>query len=261
MKKTLIALTLVACLLLSLCCVSTAEEAPVLLAYFTFDDAENLGADASANGNNLVKAVNPDGIKAVEGKFGGAVYFGGASGLLAQDDANNDFIDTYAGKSITVSFYAKVDIENARTGNSRVIDEGINGSDLGFTMLVNTNKAEDGTASVFAIMKVGGSDWWGSASNAEGDPADWHHYVMVYDSDACLVTTFVDDVKIAEVYADEEEKISSDFTFCVGGNWAQWDWFMGGNFDVVCEGFTGSVDEVKVIGGAVYDMAAIEALK
>lgn len=254
MKRTLIALTIVLCLLTG--CIASAE-APALLAYYSFDDAANLGADASGNGNDLVKSVNPDGIRAVEGKNGGAVYFGGSSGLLAQDSANNDFVDTYTGKSLTVSFYAKVDVENAGTGNARVVDEGINGCDAGFTVLVNTNKSGDGSASLYSIMKTGSSDWWSSYSGVGGDAAAWHHYVMVYDSDAALVSTFVDDVKIAEVNASAEEPLTSDYTFCVGGNWSQWDWFNGGNRDVAAEGFTGSVDEVKILGGAVYDMEVI----
>ena len=111
MKKLLgiLALAMCVCLLAGVC---MAEETPALLAHYTFDDAANLGADASGNGNDLVRAVNPDGIQAVAGVNGGAVYFGGSSGLLARDDANNDFIDTYTGKSLTVSYWAKVDLDN-----------------------------------------------------------------------------------------------------------------------------------------------------
>ncbi len=262
MKNLFKLLALLVCLAMVVPMAALAEEAaPALLAYYTFDDAENLGADASGNGNDLTRVINPDGIQAVEGYANGAVYFGGASGLAATDDANNDFMDTYEGKSFTVSFYAKVDLEKAHTGNSRVVDQGINGSDEGFTVLVNKAVAEDGTVSLFSISKVGGSDWWGSASAVSEAPDGWHHYVMVYDSENSLVTTFVDGVKIAEVYADEDEKISSAFTFCVGGNWAQWDWFNGGNREVVAEGFSGSVDEVKVFAGAVYDIEAIVAAK
>ena len=256
MKK--LALILALALALSLVCVHAEEAAaPALLAYFTFDDAENLGADASGNGNDLVKAINPDGIQAVEGVKGGAAYFGGTSGLLAKDDANNDFMDTYEGKAFTVSFWAKVDIENARTGNSRAVDHGINGSDFGFTVLVNKNVAEDGTVTLFSISQVGGSDWWSSASNVSGDPAEWHQYTMVYDPEANLVVTFVDGERIKEVYADEDERIACDFTFCVGGDWAQWDWFNGGNHEVTAEGFIGAIDEVKIFAGAVYDFDII----
>lgn len=257
MKKVSLVLALALALSMILTCAFAEEVAPTLLAHYTFDDAENLGADASGNGNDLVKAVNPDGIQAVEGCKGGAVYFGGSSGLLAQDDSNNDFIDTYEGKSLTVSFWAKVDLENAREGNSRVVDHGINGSDEGFTTLVNKSVAEDGTVSVYSISKTGGSDWWGSASNVAENPGDWHHYVMVYDAENSMVVTFVDGERMQEVYADEEETIASPFTFCIGGSWAQWDWFNGGNGEVTAEGFVGAVDEVKIFAGPVYDMEII----
>ena len=257
MKKVSLVLSILLAFALFASCVTAEEAGPALLAYFTFDDAENLGADASGNGNDLVKAINPDGIKAVEGISGGAVYFSGSSGLVAYDDSNNDFIDVYAqtGRDVTVSFYAKIDADNARFGgNSRAVDCGINGSDEGFTILVNANKAEDGTVSVFSISKVGGSDWWSSASAVENDPEGWHHYVMVYDSENEKVVTFVDGIQIQEVYADSEEKIAGSFTFCVGGNWAQWDWYNGGNHDVTMEGFIGAIDELKIYAGAVYDV-------
>lgn len=259
MKKVSLFLALMLALSLVVTC-AVAEEV-TLLAYYTFDDAENLGADASGNKNDLVRAINPDGISAVEGHEGGAVAFAGASGLLAFDDSNNDFIDTYTGKGLTVSAWIKVDLDNAIVGNARAISNGIQGSDEGFVMLVNKSVAEDGTVGLYSISKFGGSNWGESASAVEGDLADWHHYVMVYDCDAELVTTFVDGVKIKEVYADSAEVLPSAFTFCVGGSWAQWDWFNGGNLDVTAEGFVGAVDEVKIIAGAVYDMDAIAAAK
>ncbi len=260
MKKTLIALLLALCLLVP-CAVAEEAAEPTLLAYYTFDDAANLGADASAKGNHLVRAINPDGIQAVEGHVGGAVYFGGASGLAAADDANNDLIDTCGVKSLTISFWAKADVTKVANGAQyRVVDEGINGSAEGFTTVIGSNVAEDGTVSLFNIAVAGGTDWWSGYGAVQGDPADWHHYVMVLDNDACTLTTYIDGVKCAEVYA-EDETIASAFTFCVGGNWAQWDWFNNGNRDVTAQGFIGSVDEVKVIAGAVHDIAAIEAMK
>ena len=261
MKKVSLILAVLMVFALTVSCAVAEEAAPTLLAHYTFDDAANLGVDISGNGNDLVKAVNPDGIKAVEGVKGGAAYFGGTSGLIAFDDANNDFIDLYAqtGRALTVSFYAKIDAEKAVIGgNARALSAGIQGSDEGFVVLVNTNKAEDGALSVFSISKIGGSDWWSSASAVEADPEGWHHYVMVYDAENEKVVTFVDGVQKAEVYADSEEAIASGFTFCVGGSWAQWDWFNGGNHDATSEGFAGAVDEVKVFAGAVYGMELLQ---
>lgn len=260
MKKLSLVLSLV--LALCLCLPAVAEEAaaPSLLAYYTFDDAENLGKDSSVNANDLIRAINPDGIKAVEGVNGGAAYFGGTSGLLAFDDANNDFIDLYTGSALTVSYWAKVDVENTNTEQRRVVDCGVNGSAEGFTNIVAKSVAEDGTVSLFNIAVMGGTDWWSSYGAVDGDVNAWHHFVAVYDNEANTLTTFIDGVKCAEVYA-EDEKLAGAFTFCVGGNWAQWDWFNYGNHDATMNGFIGAVDEVKIIAGAVYDMAAIEAMK
>ena len=259
MKKLSLVLSLV--LALCLCLPAFAEEGPALLAYYTFDDAENLGKDATAFANDLIRVINPDGISVVEGKNGTAAYFGGASGMTPFDDANNDFMDLNGEKSFTISFWAKVDVEKAHTGNMRIVDEGINGSAEGFTNVLKKNVAEDGTVSGLTFIAVtGGSDWWGAAGSVTADPAGWHHYMHVYDAENCTVTTYIDGVKAGETYA-EEEKVSSAFTFCVGGCWAQWDWFNGGNRDVTGEGYIGAVDEVKVVAGAVHDASIVETLK
>lgn len=261
MKK----LSFVLCLMLTLClCVpALAEEpaGPILLAYYAFDDAENLGKDSSANANDLIRVINEDGIEAVEGYAGGAAYFYGSSGMTPFDDANNDFIDLNGDTSITISFWAKIDLERAHTGNMRIVDHGINGSTEGFTNVLKKNVGDDGAVSGLTFIAVtGGSDWWGAAATVSEDPAGWHHYMHVYDAENCTVTTYVDGVKCGESYA-EEEKIASGFTFCIGGAWAQWSWFNGGNGAVTGEGYIGAVDEVKIISGAVHDAAIVEAIK
>lgn len=260
MKKLSLILSLL--MVLCLCLPVVAEEsAPMLLAYYTFDDAENLGKDSSVNGNDLIRVINPNGISVVEGYAGNAAYFSGSSGMTPFDDANNDFIDLHGNKSFTISFWAKVDLENAHTGNLRVIDEGINGNTEGFTNVLKKNVAEDGTVSSLTFIAVtGGSDWWGAAATVTEDPAGWHHYMHVYDAENCSVSTYVDGVKAGETYA-EEEIIPSAFTLCIGGSWAQWDWFNGGNRDVTGEGYIGAVDEIKIISGAVHDVAVVNALK
>ena len=47
MKKVSLLLALVLALSLALSCAVAEDASPALLAYYTFDDAENLGADAS----------------------------------------------------------------------------------------------------------------------------------------------------------------------------------------------------------------------
>ncbi|MBE5786036.1 MAG: LamG domain-containing protein [Clostridiales bacterium] len=227
-----------------------------LLAHYTFDDSADLGADASGNGNDLVTFVNPDGIHAEEGYRGGAVHFDGTSGMYAAGESAADFMDGYTG-SLTVSFFAKVDLDNARNGNARVVDHGINGSDKGFTTLVNVNRNADGSNTVYSISKMGKSDWWSSYAALDGDPASWHHYTMVFDAERGIVSAFIDGVLKCEVSAFADETAASDFSFGIGGSWNQYDWFNAGNREVTLEGFTGCVDDVKVFAGAVYDMAVI----
>lgn len=262
MKKLslVISLLLALCLALPVLAEETAE--PVLLAYYTFDDAENLGKDATANGNDLVQTVCPEGIEAVEGHVGGAVYLHGNSGMTTFDGAAvDDFVDRNGNTSVTVSFWAKLDLENGKAGNMRVVDKGVNGSAEGFTNVLMINRGEDDAVSGLTYVAViGGSDWWGAAAVVAENPADWHHYMMVYDAENCTVTTYVDGVKAGETYA-EEETVKSAFTVCIGGSWAQWDWFNGGNHEATGEGYVGAVDEVKIISGAVHDAAIVEAMK
>ena len=261
MKKLSLVLSLILALCMVLPAVAEETEGPVLLAYYTFDDAENLGKDSTAYANDLVRVINEDGIEAVEGHVGGAVYFYGSSGMTPFDDANNDFIDVLGNGSLTISFWAKVDLERAHTGNMRIIDHGINGSTEGFTNVLKKNVGEDGTVTGLTYIAVtGGSDWWGAASTVTADPAGWHHYMQVYDAENCSVTTYIDGVKAGETYA-EEETLTAGFTFCIGGAWAQWSWFNGGNGTVTHEGYYGAVDEVKIIKGAVHDAAVVEGLK
>lgn len=261
MRKIIVALAFATALMLAASCAFAERSDPFVLAHYTFDSADNLGADSSGNGNDLVGRVNPDGISAVSGVQGGAAYFGGSSGLIARDTANNDFIDLFdqagGSKSLTLSFFAKVDMANARRGmNARVVDCGINGSDEGFTSLVNVNEA----GGLYNISKTGGSDWWGGYGAVDGSAEDWHHYVMVYDAEQRKVVTYIDAQQRAEVAAGVDEKLLSAFTFCIGGSWAQWDWFNGGDNSVTCEGFTGAVDEVVVCAGAVYDLEFLRNL-
>ena len=107
------------------------------------------------------------------------------------------------------------------------------------------------------VAVAGSSDWWSSVCTIAEDPAGWHHYVMIYDNEACAVITYIDGVKCAEVYA-EDETLAAGFTFCVGGSWAQWDWFNNGNHDVTQNGFIGAGDEVKIYAGAVSDIDVLK---
>ncbi|MBO2517018.1 MAG: hypothetical protein CW338_07065 [Clostridiales bacterium] len=255
MRRITAVLALVMALMMGISC-AFAEVDPVVLAHYTFDDAENLGADSSGNGNDLVRRINPDAISAVEGMDGGAVYFAGNAGMIAADTANNDFIDVFSdadgSNSITVSFYAKADLANMwMDGYYRVVDCGINGNEAGFSMVINPYNSD---LALSSLNITGTSGWFSNWAAVDGDMNDWHHYVMVYDAENTKVVSYVDDTQVAETAAGTNEVLNSPYTFCVGGNWAQWDWFNGGNRDATMNGFIGAVDEVMVVAGAVYDM-------
>ena len=67
-----------------------------------------------------------------------------------------------------------------------------------------------------------------------------------------LLTTYIDETKVVEKYADPEEPLNADWNFTIGGCWAQWDWFT--DKSVTKESFIGAVDEFKVFNKAVYNM-------
>lgn len=230
-----------------------AEEAPELLAWYTFDDAADLGRDDSGQGNTLKQLGQ---VKSAEGHRGGAAYFDGVSGLIP---AGVDFLDEYEGKSVTVSYFARVDLDKAHTGNMRAVDHGVNGCEDAFTTVIKKNVAEDGSSSLTFIGTAGGSDWWGAAADIREDVAAWHRYTLVYDADECTVTTYVDGEKRGECYGDGNG-VSSSYIFCIGGSYATADWFNGGDHSQPVEGFIGAVDEVKIIGGVLPDSADIDAL-
>lgn len=116
MKKTLIALMTAALVLLCMVSIPIAlalnESAiPAPIAWYTFDDAANLGADSSGNGNNLTAKGNVASLTA--GKSGKGVYLDGASALIASTDTETgeDFLDALQGTTgqftLTYWFQAK----------------------------------------------------------------------------------------------------------------------------------------------------------
>ncbi len=77
----------------------TKENMPQLIAHYEFKDAENLGKDSTANGNNLVKNGNV--IQGVHGAY----FEGGSSALYAPKGADGkDFSDSIKG-NYSVSFW------------------------------------------------------------------------------------------------------------------------------------------------------------
>lgn len=229
-----------------------AEAAPELLAWYTFDDAKDLGKDASGRGHALVRLGN---VTATEGYFGQAAYFDGVSGLIATQ-SGMDFLDTYQGKSLTISFFAKMDLEKAHTGNQRVVDHGVNGCEDAFTTVLKKTEDEDAGTYLTFIGTAAGSDWWGASGAVAGGPGEWHRYVMTYDAKKHEVATYVDGVPLGACYADGNG-VQSAYVFCIGGSYARADWFSGKH---PLEGFIGAVDDVKIIGGVLPEAERIDAM-
>ena len=235
---------------------AATDQTPNLVAYYSFNDPWNLGKDNSGHGNDL-GAVNEANIKSVYGTTGDGVYLGGSAGLAIKNVTNEDssyagdFLDNIGG-SFTISYYAKVDTTKATANqNARVFSAGNNGADdgsSGLAIYLGENKLR------YHAM-VGQTGWWNAAS--EVTPADiWHHYVMVYDTATLKLTAYVDGTQTSQTAATVNEPAST-WNFCIGGCWAQWDWFTDKN--VTMESFVGSVDEFKVFKGAVYNIDDIKA--
>ncbi|MBQ2952757.1 MAG: hypothetical protein IJE07_04310 [Clostridia bacterium] len=224
-----------------------------LLAWYEFDDADNIGKDSSGNGHDLDKQINPDGISTAAGVSGTAAVFGGASALTTSEESAFDFVDANIGNAMTLSFYAQT--SNADV-DQRVVDNGINGSADGFSFLIH-NSDQYGRIHTFGVA---GDHWWDTYSDTWGDEAHrdgWHHYVMVVDPDTQTITTYIDGEKKSVVALNGTENLDSSFSFAVGGAWSQYDWFNGGNHDVSVQGLTGNVDDLKIFTEAIHDMETI----
>ena len=235
---------------------------PTLLAYYRFDDAADLGADASDNGNNLVTTINPNGITYAPGKVGnGSIYLDGNSGFAAADSDDNGVYDDFTDKmtgSFTVSYYAKIDTANARQSqavNTRVLSSGIQGCDPGMTSMLNLWN-NNGNLEAYNLNQFAYNGWFDSYAPVDSLAlGDWHHYVMVYDASKNTVTSYIDGAKEAQTAVKSNASLKCYFTFAVGGSWAR-DY----GLSRIDEGFIGWIDDVKIIDGALFDIDAILAL-
>lgn len=235
------------------------ETTPSPVAYYSFEDSTNLGKDFTANANDL-SAVKPEGITSAEGITGKALSLAGTSGLIAPYNPSDgtDFVD-HLSNGYTISFYAKTTQTEVESGtNHRIISNGIEGSARGEAFIINLLSEEDGTKFLRCHTVIGDSDWWGmDKARVYNDLQGWHHYVLVYDPNVedttKTITTMIDGVVMDNAYSEDAD-IISDFSFCIGGSWAPWDWFNGGDHSVVREGFHGLVDEVKIFDSAIYSL-------
>ena len=150
MKKWLMILLATGCALLCAAPAVTAEEGeavhPEPIAWYTFDDPSNIGADTSGNGNHLLLKGNPAALE--KGKYGSGVYFDGKSALVAQpDDNGKDVVDALADttKQFTLTYWIKTTKEDMNfvvNDWRRVISNGADwgisgGGNSGFTIINN----------------------------------------------------------------------------------------------------------------------------
>lgn len=95
MKKIISALLVSFCILSMLPLAAFAEEPSVKpVAWYDFEDAENLGKDKSGNGNDLISLGTPEQVE--EGPSGNAVFFDGLSSLYAKTSKDNGYGEDYA---------------------------------------------------------------------------------------------------------------------------------------------------------------------
>ncbi len=227
-----------------------------LTAWYEFNDAENIGKDSTGNGHDLDKQINASGIGTAVGADGtGAVSFGGTSALVTSEESARDFVDQMNGGALTIDFYAE---NTAPGGQQHIINNGMNGSSDGFTFILNNESGRLG------LMTPMGDQWWdtwggtwpSSGTDANEFLKDWHRYTVVIDPEAGKVTTKINGNVAKEFAMNGTMNLTSGFSFALGGQWSQYDWFSGG--DQAIYGFTGNVDNMKIFGEAIYDMETID---
>lgn len=224
---------------------AAAEEH--LIAYYSFEDAGNLGKDDSGSGNDLT-AVGKGGASSGEGVKGQALYLDGESGLAAKETDGVDFSDGLT--SFTISFYAKHD---GFVGiDARVISSGYNGTQDGFN--IGLGRYMDSEVHLVYQPLLGDEkDHWGKMSEfcqvRGAEVNEWHHYVAVYNADSRTMSAYIDgELKAEDSYQNPPMK--SELNFCIGGSWGSW-------FSSVMYGFEGGIDEVRIYDAALQDLSAL----
>ena len=146
-------------------------------AYYSFNNAAELGADLSANANHLSTATGTPGFSA-SGKHGGALYLNGSSSMTRTAGFPTGF--PVGGASYTLAVWEKLD-----AGAS-------NGGYLGWGNHTNNqcnNLRRDGAEVV--------NYWYYNdqfSSGAAINDSNWHHVAATYDSATKIHSIYVDGV-------------------------------------------------------------------
>ena len=154
-----------------------------LIGLYTYDNASNLGADSSGNGNNLVTGWTAP--TATTGTFGGGINFGGAGALVSASGSLNGLPS--GNSSYTIASW--INPTTAGGGNAGGIvgwgAYGIQNQVVAFRMNGNTQLI---------------NYWWGNdlVANAGVDlttgsgSAGWHFVAATYDVQSGINDIYVD---------------------------------------------------------------------
>lgn len=152
-------------LIIAICLLFTASTHAGLIGYWNFDNAGNLGADASGNGNALT--VNGGATQEPTGKFGGGLALNGSSGFLSKATAVTGL--PTGNSSYTISAWFKP----TATGDRGIVGWGNFG----------------GNRQVCALRLLNTNDfrhyWWSAdldgTANTNYSNGQWHHVAAVYN--------------------------------------------------------------------------------
>ena len=143
-----------------------------LLAYYSFDNPEKLGADTSNNGRN---GTNIGATSDRQGRKGGAAYFDGKSKIEIEG-----FRDFRWGSDFTVSVWFK------RTGEWNTY-QGIvnNGYYTNGSWEIRMEREYEGKMLGGGIVTSSSRETW-DYINIQASQNKWHHVVMTYDGERLL---------------------------------------------------------------------------
>ncbi len=236
-----------------------AETVPAPIAWYTFDDPQNLGADSSGNGNHLQAMGTP--TSAAGGKYGNAVHFDGASALSAAQGADgSDFLDALAGTTnkFTLTFWLKTtkedlagyDPANWRRIVSNGADWGMSGGGAGGFTLINNpdNPADPGVMVNNPVFHLNNNDT-NIHVYAEFYPvhiqysAEWNHVAVTVDAAANRIQYYLN----GNLMADHQPQLPEGTALVFANAAAPFSFGAGYSAGTsYLHSFVGSVDQAGV---------------
>ncbi|MCK5148422.1 T9SS type A sorting domain-containing protein [bacterium] len=213
-----------------------------LVGFYDFEDAADLGKDA---GNAAADGV-ASGVVQVEGISGQAGYFDGSSEIrVASDKAD------FSAEELTISAWLNTNMDVQ--GYTSVLRH-----DGHFSALQFMPEDSADMYKAWSVPFIGGSYGGGvSYRNLKTSLFDstWHHYLATYknyaDGSGGSVT----------IYVDGEVVVRDDETFSGALGTASGKPFMIGRSENNNEGYTGSIDQVRVYNRALNAREIIEIYK